>query len=89
MFPSETSDAAQCLVTGYFRASDPPGVLTSISKDPAAAAGAAADQRQEEKLCHAKSCLSGRTVLISFFFYSDFIAFSTFDFALARSVCPS
>lgn len=34
-FSSETSDAPQCLVTGYFRACDPPGVLTSIYKDPA------------------------------------------------------
>lgn len=35
-FFRETSGGSRCLVTGYFRASDPPGVLTSIYKDPAA-----------------------------------------------------
>lgn len=35
-FFRETSGESRCLVTGYFRASDPPGVLTSIYKDPAA-----------------------------------------------------
>lgn len=34
-FSSEASDGPQCLVTGYFGAGDPPGVLTSIYKDPA------------------------------------------------------
>ena len=34
-FSSETSDGLQGLISGYFRACDPPGVLTSIYKDPA------------------------------------------------------
>lgn len=36
-FFSEASGGSRCLVTGYFRAGDPPGVLTSVYKDPAAA----------------------------------------------------
>lgn len=34
-FPTESSDAPRCLLTDYFRACDPPGVLTSLYKEPA------------------------------------------------------
>lgn len=46
---SETSDAAQCLVTGYFRACDPRGVLTSIYKDPAVPGGGQTPGAEGEK----------------------------------------
>ena len=48
-FSSETSDAAQCLVTGYFRACDPRGVLTSIYKDPAVPGGGQTPGAEGEK----------------------------------------
>lgn len=87
-FFRETSGGSRCLVTGYFRASDPPGVLTSIYKDPAASEQQAGRQqglkgRKTERQGEAGPCCSdssliaklpGRILLIRFLFFRLFLS---------------
>lgn len=67
-FFRETSGGSRCLVTGYFRASDPPGVLTSIYKDPAASEQQAGRQqglkgRKTERQGEAGPCCSDSSLI--------------------------